>query len=30
MEFKIAAIGQQLFGDIALIAPKGSNEKPSE
>lgn len=29
MEFKIATIHQHLFGDLALIAPKGSNEKPS-
>jgi hypothetical protein len=29
MEFKIAAVHQQLFGDLALIAPKGSGEKPS-
>ena len=25
MEFKIATIGQKMFGDLALIAPKGSN-----
>lgn len=30
MEFKIATIGPQMFGDVALIAPKGSPEKPSE
>lgn len=30
MEFKIATIGQQMFGDLALIAPKGSMEKPSD
>lgn len=29
MEFKIATIGQKMFGDLALIAEKGSNEKPS-
>ncbi len=29
MEFKIATIAQQMFGDVALIAPKGSSEKPS-
>ena len=30
MEFKIATIAQQMFGDLALIAPKGSNEKASD
>lgn len=30
MEFKIATIGQQMFGDLALIAPKGNLEKPSD
>ena len=29
MEFKIATIGQKMFGDLALIAEKGSNEKSS-
>jgi magnesium-transporting ATPase (P-type) len=29
MEFKIATIDQHMFGDVALIAPKGSTEKPS-
>jgi hypothetical protein len=30
MEFKIATIATQMYGDLALIAPKGSNEKPSD
>lgn len=30
MEFKIAAIDSQLFGDLGLIAPRGALEKPSE
>jgi hypothetical protein len=25
MEFKIATIGQKMFGDLALIAEKGSD-----
>ncbi len=29
MEFKIATIAQHMFGDVALIAPIGSHEKPS-
>lgn len=30
MEFKIATISNQMYGDLALIAPKGSTQKPSD